>query len=312
MEEAIQSGETSARVLVACPECGTALDWQAPEIICSSCVAAYPRLNGGYLNLVPPSSTASYTGFDDYLVEQVSHGGARAERWLVRHLATSDRSALDVGCGTGSVGMSLADLRPDLDIWGVDLPDNLPGWQAANANPDRVVAGTALNLPFQSEQFDVVWSLGVLEHIGEPDPAAERSEDRLRYLSEMLRVVRPGGRVIVVAPHKWFPLDPAHNWSETRLGHRLFERTHLCLHRTWGPHPLMSYWELSRMARAAGAQRVRPLSLADYFSFDRTGASRAAGLVPAARLYLKYLPARLCGTPLAPFLAVELTRAAGG
>jgi len=123
----------------------------------------------------------------------------------------------------------------------------------------------------------------------------------------MLRVARPGGRVIIVAPHKWFPLDPAHDWSATEIGHWFFRRTHLCVHRTWGPHPLMSYWELRRIARDAGAVRVRPLNLADYFTFGRTGSGGAAPLVPAARAYLKHLPSWLCATPLAPFLAVELT-----
>ncbi len=295
--------------LLACPACGATLDRQASGVVCRSCLATYTCLDGGYLNLMPPSSTIAHTPFDDYLAEQVSHGAARAERWLVRQVVADDRRALDVGCGTGSIGMSIAALHPMLDVWGVDLPGNLPGWKAAGADLQRVVAGSALDLPFESGRFDVVWSLGVLEHIGEPAPASERRADRLRYLSEMLRVVRPGGRVIIVAPHKWFPLDPAHDWSTTAVGHRFFERTHLCVHRTWGPHPLMSYREVRRMARSAGAVRVRPLSLADYFSFERTGSGGAAWLVPAARIYLKHLPAWLCATPLAPCLAVELTRA---
>jgi hypothetical protein len=81
------------------------------------------------------------------------------------------------------------------------------------------------------------------------------------------------------------------------------------LHRTWGAHPLMSYGELRRMARdAEGAVKVRPLSVDGYFSFHRTGAGAAGWLVPAVRAYLKMLPAWLCATPLAPILAVELTR----
>ena len=171
------------------------------------------------------------------------------------------------------------------------------------------MAGSALDLPFASAAFDLVWSLGVIEHIGQPTRPAERRPDRLRYLSELLRVTRPGGRAIVLAPHKWFPLDPAHDWSSSRRGHAFYERTHLCLHRTWGPHALLSYVEVRDLAHEAGAHAVRPLSLAGYFSFDGIASGAARRLVPLARGYLQHLPAAATATPLAPFLAVELTRA---
>ena len=70
--------------------------------------------------------------------------------------------------------MSVAALHPTLDAWGVDLPANLRGWKAAGADPKRVVAGSALHLPFESAWFDFAWSLGVLEHIGETAPPSER------------------------------------------------------------------------------------------------------------------------------------------
>jgi SAM-dependent methyltransferase len=206
------------------------------------------------------------------------------------------------------VGAALRGTRPDLDIWGVDLPGNLGGWLAAGADPARTVAGSALDLPFVDASFDLVWSLGVLEHIGEPAGAHERGADRLRYLDELLRVVRPGGRVLLVAPHKWFPLDPAHDWSTRQWGHRLFERTHLCLHRTWGSHPLMSYAEVRRLAIRAGARSVAPVPMTGYFAFGNIGGGAAAPVVPIARAYIDHLPVSLGRTPAAPFLAVCLTR----
>jgi SAM-dependent methyltransferase len=54
------------------------------------------------------------------------------------------------------------------------------------------VVGSAESLPFDDESFDVVLSLEMLEHI----PAALREPS----LSEMLRVLRPGGRMIVTFP----------------------------------------------------------------------------------------------------------------
>ncbi len=293
---------------VACPDCRGVLERQRDSIACRSCSAVYGILEGGYADLMPTSSVLRHTPSEDYVAEQIDAGADRAERWFARQLRAGDRIALDVGCGTGSIGKMISELHPAVDVWGVDLPGNLPGWLAAGANAERVVAGSALDLPFESNQFDLVWSIGVIEHIGEPALPADRTADRLRHISEMIRVLRPGGRAIIVAPHKWFPLDPAHDWSTSEFGHRLFERTHLCLHPTWGPHPLMSYGEVRRMARDAGASKIRPLNMADYFQFARIGSARAAWVVPAARFYLNNLPAWFGATPLAPFLAVELTR----
>ncbi|MEN4450264.1 class I SAM-dependent methyltransferase [Mycobacterium sp. SM3041] len=293
---------------VACPDCYSGLDVNKAGAICRACSATYPVLDGGYVNLMPPSSTISLTPSAEYLAEQIEAGANRAERWLARQMRPGDRYALDVGCGTGSIGKIIAELHPTVEVWGVDLPDNLPGWQCAGADPQRVIAGSALDLPFESNRFDLVWSIGVIEHIGEPKPPAERAADRLRYIDEILRVLRPGGRAIVVAPHKWFPIDPAHDFSSSQILHRVYERFHLGVHQTWGPHPLMSFREVWRLAHSAGARKIRPLSMADYFSFAHLGSGRAARLVPAARFYLNHLPGWMGATPLAPYLAVELTR----
>jgi SAM-dependent methyltransferase len=293
-----------------CPDCRGPLDRHQTEVHCRSCSARYPLLAGGYLNLTPSSSTIGlieWSPDDVYLAEQ-DCGTARAQRWLARYVRPTDRRALDIGCGTASIGKRIGELYPAIDVWGVDLPGNLVGWQDTAADPERVLAGSALDLPFESGMFDLVWSFGVIEHIGEPDPPADRESDRLRYISEMMRVLTPGGRAIIVAPNKSFPLDPAHDWSTNDFGHRLFERTHLCLHATWGPHPLMSFGEVKRLARLAGASKIRPLNMANYFDFARVGAGRVGWVVPAARFYLNRLPDWLGATPLAPFLAVELTR----
>lgn len=292
---------------LVCPECKAVLHARGEGVVCSACQASYARLPGGYLNLMPRSAPLSIAVEQAYLAEQINHGGARAGRWLARQIHDHDKSALDVGCGTGTIVKSISTSCPNLDAWGIDLPDNLTGWIDADADPQRIVAGSAFDLPFDTGRFDLVWSLGVIEHIGEPAPARERRADRVRYLSEMLRVTRQGGRVIVLAPHKWFPIDPAHNFSGSGLSRLIYERTNLGLHRTWGPFPLVSYGELRRLARDAGAGRIRPLKLQDYFSFARTGAGPLARVVPAARFYLDHLPAWLGATPFAPYLAAELT-----
>ena len=50
-------------------------------------------------------------------------------------------------------------------------------------------------LPFQSESFDAVYSMGTVEHFADTDGAVR----------EIFRVVRPGGRVVIGVPNRWDP-----------------------------------------------------------------------------------------------------------
>lgn len=61
------------------------------------------------------------------------------------------------------------------------------GRAAPGAGPVRFVAGDALGLPFSDESFDAVTISFGLRNVADPDAA----------LAEMLRVTRPGGRLVI-------------------------------------------------------------------------------------------------------------------
>jgi ubiquinone/menaquinone biosynthesis C-methylase UbiE len=92
------------------------------------------------------------------------------------------RDVLEVGCGTGLVLMRIRDFARRAQ--GVDLS---PGMlEKAKARGLDVQLGSATELPFESNQFDVTCSFKVLAHVPEIEKA----------LSEMARVTRPGGVVL--------------------------------------------------------------------------------------------------------------------
>lgn len=96
-------------------------------------------------------------------------------------------SVLDVGCGTGSLTYALLDAARALRITGIDqAPVFL---DAARAKPKagsvRFEQGDATALPFEDASFDRALSLLVLHFVPESR----------RALTEMRRVVKPGGRV---------------------------------------------------------------------------------------------------------------------
>ena len=73
------------------------------------------------------------------------------------------------------------------------------------------VCASALALPFRDGSFDVVTALDVVEHC----------EPEARALSELLRVLRPGGRLLLAVPaYQWawtqFDVDAGHHRRYTR------------------------------------------------------------------------------------------------
>lgn len=112
---------------------------------------------------------------------------------------------LDVGSADGpSVGwLQGAGLRVTLDL------------DPRGLTPGEGVCGSALQLPFADAAFDVVGAFDVLEHC----------HDEMTAVSEMMRVLKPGGRLLMSVPaYQWA-------WSDfdIRNGHyRRYTRSRAC------------------------------------------------------------------------------------
>ena len=108
--------------------------------------------------------------------------------FLLHHLPCSPATVLDVGCG--SAWSTLILRRAGHEAIGTDLHGT--NVEARRLDPALPYAtADALRLPFAEGTFDALGMYQVLEHV--PDPEAA--------LRECLRVLRPGGRLIVVGPH---------------------------------------------------------------------------------------------------------------
>ena len=95
---------------------------------------------------------------------------------------------LDVGCGTGVLAARLA--ARGYRMTGIDPSAGMLEVMAAEHPEVAAVRGSGDELPFDSGSFDLVLTVAALHHIA--DPVAVRAT-----LAEMLRVCRPGGRVVV-------------------------------------------------------------------------------------------------------------------
>ncbi len=105
-------------------------------------------------------------------------------------LAPGER-VLDVGCGAGTDSLVAAQMvAPDGFVTGIDMTEEMLAKARASAREvgaenAEFVAGEAEDLPFDEGRFDVVISNGVIDLVPDKDAV----------FSEILRVLRPGGRV---------------------------------------------------------------------------------------------------------------------
>jgi demethylmenaquinone methyltransferase/2-methoxy-6-polyprenyl-1,4-benzoquinol methylase len=127
-------------------------------------------------------------------------------RWRERaadlaRLAPGDH-ALDVATGTGDLAIEMADrVGPGGQVVGIDFSEQMLEIARRKAPELRFEAGNALALPYADHQFAAA-TVGF---------GARNFDDLGKGLSEMARVVRPGGRVVVLEittpqrpPLSWF------------------------------------------------------------------------------------------------------------
>ena len=116
------------------------------------------------------------------------------------------QSLLDVGCGIGGSSLYLAE-KFQAQATGITLSPV----QAARAKERVVESGLQLqaeflvadaqNMPFADNSFDLVWSLESGEHM----------PDKAKFMQECYRVLKPGGKLILVTwchrPVDTYPLN---------------------------------------------------------------------------------------------------------
>lgn len=143
-------------------------------------------------------SGATASAEEDYLGQFMAWGGVAAQRYktlsydLLR--LAPGMQVLDVGCGLGGDLPSLAErVGEDGLVVGVDYDhQRVQVAQKTNSGRSnvRVVLSAAEHLPFAHRSFDAVRADRLLQHVPEP----------MEALTEMWRVLRPGGVVTLIEP----------------------------------------------------------------------------------------------------------------
>lgn len=163
---------------------------------------------------------------------------------------------LDVGCGTGVLAARLA--ARGWAMTGLDPSEGMLAVLGAEHPEVEAVRGRGDDLPFEPASFDMVVTVAALHHIAEP--AAVRGT-----LAELVRVCRPGGRIVV-----------------------------------WDHNPRNPYWKLlmARVPQDDGSERLVPEQ-------EVLAGLRAAGGLPLLAMPLGFVPDFLPPSLLPPMRTVE-------
>jgi ubiquinone/menaquinone biosynthesis C-methylase UbiE len=104
------------------------------------------------------------------------------------------QSAIDFGCGVGRITAALA--GQFATVTGIDISESMlahaRSLHSGNANCQFLLHVKSDLSIFKDNSFDLVYSSLVLQHV--PPPLADS------YLTEFVRIVRPGGAIVIVVP----------------------------------------------------------------------------------------------------------------
>lgn len=138
-----------------------------------------------------PSRLAASRGEPSYVWRS---GQERRLTMIRRYVPLEDARILEFGCGNGIYASQFRRRFTD-HVQAFDIEAERVA-EAREDTPTALVAAGE-HLPYASDRFDLVFSNEVIEHV----------QDDRASAAEMVRVARPGGRIILFCPNRWYPFE---------------------------------------------------------------------------------------------------------
>ena len=121
--------------------------------------------------------------------------GPNSSHQILLNLIKEGDSIIDLGCGTGVVAQQARSKKIrytgiDWSSTAIDSAKSKFSYQTVSEIEARFVRGSIYETGFESETFDVVTSMFVIEHLTRPE----------NFIDEAMRLVRKGGYIFILCP----------------------------------------------------------------------------------------------------------------
>lgn len=128
-------------------------------------------------------------------------GQERRLHMIAQWTRLQDARVLIAGVGVGTYAAQIRHrYTTDVEAFDIEAERVL---EARVETPHSLIAA-AEALPYSDNLFDTILSHEVLEHV----------QDDRKSIQEMVRVLKPGGRVIIFVPNRWYPFEThGHYWK---------------------------------------------------------------------------------------------------
>jgi ubiquinone/menaquinone biosynthesis C-methylase UbiE len=116
---------------------------------------------------------------------------------IIKEIGLDNKTILDCGCGAGEYVRELMKEK-NVNVWGIEFStEKVNLYKSQFPSLSNVFQGDIENMPFESENFDLVILNEVLEHI----------PSQVAGLREIYRVLKPFGKLIVFSPNRLYPFE---------------------------------------------------------------------------------------------------------
>lgn len=113
---------------------------------------------------------------------------------IIRHFAPLEGARiLDIGCGLGVYVRKFREFSEH--VCGIDV--DAKRLRDGGRTTPNLMRAVAEQLPYRSDTFDVIVLNEVIEHV----------RDDAASIREAMRVLRPGGRIVIYAPNRLYPFE---------------------------------------------------------------------------------------------------------
>jgi|LGOV01.1.fsa_nt_gb SAM-dependent methyltransferase len=295
-------------VPVVCPVCHGPLkpDCNKPE--CPDCVQNF-RFTDDFPDLIMGERFNDSTDEACMFYEEQSNADLTRYYWFpLFSKYWPDRKdhkprLLSLGCGTGMDVDILAE--EGFEIVGIEIGNRSKSWKSRR-HPKRLLLANGFHLPFEDETFDCIYCGCVFPHVGVVGDsfivADNNYECRLKLASEMSRVLKSDGKIVVSSPNRSFPFDLFHGRKPGTYKPRLNRP---------GDAFLLSVSNYHKLFKEAGCDHAVALPTQKYWGFIRSKKSLKGFILGLPVRFLFWLTshfASLRGSTVDPWLVVQIEK----